>query len=289
MNNNQNSNETTKNTRKKWVVVTTIAASISLMAMGTSVLASSDKDVFKGFFNGNAEITGKSTSIHQSNVMAGIKTTVEQSIIGGNSAIIMVSFEKEDGTVFPQDASMSALELKWAKDASYMVEQRVTEDRKKIIAIFDVDTPSSMKGKKVSIKANAVVNNATEAVIAEGPFRNTFTAQESGKSYTIEIDQTLSQQQEEMSMQSINISAIGIGIEGIRTDGHRDELPKYNPKVSISTSDGKETELYLGSTSTSDQGFEWHYNVDQESKRVFLDAEKITSVSIDDQLIPVTN
>ncbi|MNY62557.1 hypothetical protein D3C86_1993910 [compost metagenome] len=57
-------------------------ATISLMAMGTSALASSDRDVLKGFFNGNNEISaGSATLINQSNVMSGIKTTVEESII----------------------------------------------------------------------------------------------------------------------------------------------------------------------------------------------------------------
>lgn len=288
MNNNQNGNKTTKKERNKWVVGTAVVATISLMAMGTSALASSDRDVFKGFFNGNNEITAESaTLIHQSNVMAGIKTTVEESIIGGNSAIIIVSFENEDGTAFPQDAAMAALEINWAKDASYMVEQRVTEDGKKIIAMFDVDTPSSLKGKKVTIQADAVVNNITGAIIAKGPFQNTFTAQESSTSYTIGVDQTLSQQQEKLSVQAVNFSTIGIGIEGKRLDGHSDQLPKYNPKISISTSDGNETELYLGSTSTSDRGFEWHYNIDKEGKKVFLDAALITSISIDGHIIPV--
>lgn len=290
MNNNQKSSQRAKNTRKKWVAGTAIAATVSLMAMGTSALASSDKDAFKEFFNGNAGIPGQSTTlINESRVMAGIKTTVEESIIGGNSAVIIVSFEKEDGTVFSQDAAMAALELKWAKDASYMVEQRVTEDGKKIIAMFDVDTPSSLKGKKVTIKADAVVNTATEAVIAEGPFHNTFTAQESGTSFNIGIDHTLSQQQEEMSLESVHISTIGIGIKGVRTDGHSDELPQYSPRVSITTSDGKETELSLGSTSSSKRGFEWHYNLDKEGKRVFLDAAMIISISVDGQITPVTN
>lgn len=290
MNINQNGNKTTKKTKKKWAAGTAVAAAVSLMAMGTSALASSEKDVFKEFFNGNAIISGEATTLmNQSKVMAGIKTTVEESIIGGNSGIIIVSFENEDGTVFPQDAAIAALELHWTKDASYMVEQRVTEDGKKIIAMFDVDTPSRLKGKKVTIKGNAVVNTTTEAVIAQGPFHSTFTAQESGKSYTIEVKQPLSGQQEKMSVQTVQLSAIGIGIEGNRTDGHTDQLPQYGPKVSISTSDGKETELYLGSTSTSDQGFEWHYNLDQEGNRIFLDTAAITSISIDGHTIPVAS
>lgn len=48
MNKNQNGNKTTMKERKKWVVGTAVAATISLMAMGTSALASSDRDVFKG-------------------------------------------------------------------------------------------------------------------------------------------------------------------------------------------------------------------------------------------------
>lgn len=289
MNNNQKNSQTAMNPRKKWVAGTAIAATVSLMAMGTSALASSDKDILKEFFNGNGGISGASTTlINESNVMAGVKATVEESIIGGNNATIAVSFEKEDGTVFPPEAAMAPLELQWAKNASYMVEQRVTEDGKKIIAMFDVDTPSSMKGKKVTVKADAVVNTNTGAVIAEGPFQTKFTAQESGTSYTIALDQRLSQQQEEMTLGSVHISTIGIGIEGVRTDGHSDQLPQYSPKVSITTSDGKETELYAGSTSTSERGFEWHYDLDKEGKRVFLDAAMITSISIDGQITPVT-
>lgn len=286
MNNKQDGNKT-KN--KKWVAGTAVMAAISMMAIGTSALASSDRNMFEGFFNGNAEISaGTATIMNQSKVMEGIKTTVEESIIGGNSALIIVSFEKEDGTVFPQDAAMATLELDWAKDASYMVEQRVTEDGSKIIAMFDVDTPSSLKGKKVTVKADALVNSTTGAVIVKGPFTNTFTAQESSSSFRIGIDQTLLLHQEELSIQTLNVSAIGIGVEGSRLDGHTDQLPEYNPELIISTSDGKKTVLYLGSTSTSDQGFEWHYNVDKEGRRVLLEAAKITGISIDGHTIPVT-
>lgn len=288
MNNKHASKKTTKNAKKKWVVGTAVIA-ITVMAMGTSALASSEKDYFEVFFNGNAEMSGQSnTLINQSRVMDGIKTTVEESIIGGNSAIIIVSFEKDDGTAFPQDAVIATPELKWAKDASYMVEQRVTEDSKKIIAMFDVDTPSSLNGKSVTIKADAVVNTNTGAVIVEGPFHNTFTAQESSTSRNIEVDQMLIQQQEELSLQNINISAIGISIEGNRLDNQTEQLPRYNPNVSVTTSDGKVIELHSGSTSTTDRGFKWNYNLDQEGNKVFLNTETVLSISIDDNIIWVT-
>jgi len=288
MNSNQQGNKLTKNARKKRFVGTAIVTAVLLMAMGSSVLASSEKDSFTLFYKGDSKNSGEfPTLINQSKVVSGVKTTVEESIIGGNSAMIMVSFENEDGTVFPKDAAIANLELKWAKDASYMVEQRVTEDGKKIVAMFDVDTPSSLNGKKVTIQADSIVNSATGDIIVEGPFSNTFKAQESSSSYNIEIDQTISVKQEEMSIQTVNVSTLGIGIEGNRLDGHTDQLPKYNPKVSIVTSDGKEIELYLGSTSTSAHGFQWNYNLDQEGERVFLNTALIASISIDERNISV--
>ena len=289
MNYKQNGNKTKKNSGKRLILGVTALMAAGIMAVGTTALASSEKENFSIFFNGNTEISeGSSTLIHQSNVMAGIKVTIEESIVGGNSAIIIASFENEDGTAFPQDAALAKPELVWKNDASYMVEQRMTADGKKIIVMFDIDTPSSLHGKKVTIKADAVVNSNTDTVIVKGPLKHKFTAQENSTSYNIAIDQTLSQQQEMLSIHNMTISPIGIGIQGDWLAGEGDQLPKYNPKVSIMTSDGKTTDLYVGSTSTIDQGFQWKYNLDQDGNKIFLDTATIISVSIDGTIVQAT-
>ncbi|WP_405106606.1 hypothetical protein MHH28_25215 [Paenibacillus sp. FSL K6-1217] len=286
MNNNQKVRQPAK---KKWALGAAIVATISLTAMGTSALASPDHGFFKLFTGGNAGITeGAVTAIHQSTVQAGIVATVEQSIIGGNSALIVVSFAKEDGTLFPKKAVIPALELHGDKDVNYMVEQRVTADGKKIIAMFDVETPASLNGKKLTVKADAIEDNDTRAILVKGPFKNSFTAEESNSSYNIAIDHTLSHQQEQLSIQAGNISAIGVALEGKRVTGPTDQLPEYSPQVSVTTKDGQKTVLYLGSTSTTDRGFEWHYNLDKDGQRVFLDAAEVTSLSVDGHIIPVT-
>lgn len=286
MNNKQKVRQPAK---KKWAVGAAIVAAISLTAMGTSALASPDHGIFKLFAGGNTGITdGAVTAVNQSAVQAGIVATVEQSMIGGNSALIVVSFAKEDGTLFPKNAVIPALELHGDKEVSFMVEQRVTADGKKLIAMFDVETPASLNGKKLTVKADAIEDADTGAVLAKGPFKNTFRAEESSSSYNIAIDHTLSHQQEQLSIQAGNISAIGVALEGKRITGPTDQLPEYSPKVSVTTKDGQKTELYLGSTSTTDRGFEWHYNLDKEGQRVFLDAAAVTSLSVDGHNIEVT-
>lgn len=261
-----------------------VVAAVAIFVIGTSttVVASQNTGYFNQFFEGITNNFVKDTH-DQVVVQSGIKMKIEESVSGGKSSLIIVSFEREDETRFPEGTAISNLELDVKHGASYMVEQKLTEDRKKIIAMFDIDTLSSLEGKSITIKADAIVNDETNTIIAHGPYKNKFTAHD--RSDKTDIDLTLKQQNEEVILKTIYVSAIGIGIEGERIDGQSNYLPETSPIVKVMMKDDQIIELITSSTSTTDVGFKWQYSLDQEGNRIFLDKSKIKNIMINNQII----
>ncbi|MBP2242616.1 hypothetical protein J2Z40_003193 [Cytobacillus eiseniae] len=263
-----------------------VITGVAILVIGTSttVAASQDTGYFNEFFGGGTNGFVKDTH-DQEVVQSGIKMKIEESLSAGKSALTTVSFEKEDGTGFPEGALVSNLELDVKHGASYMVEQQLTEDHKKIIVMFDIDTLSSLEGKGITIKADAIVNDETDKVIANGPFKNKFTAKD--RSDKTDIDLTLKQQNEEVVLKTIYVSAIGIGIEGERMDGQSSYLPEISPIVKVMTKDNQIIELSTSSTSSTDNGFKWQYSLDSEGNRIFLDKSAIKNIMINNHKISI--
>lgn len=263
-----------------------IVTGVAIMVIGTSttVLASQDTGYVNELFGGitNSFVKDKHNQVV---IESGIKMKIEESLSGGKSSLIIVSFEKEDKTKFPEGATIENLELDIKHGASYMVEQQLTEDRKQIIGTFDIDTFSNLEGKSVTIKAKAIVNIDTDEIIANGPFKNKFTAHD--RSDKIDIDLTLKQQKEEVVLKALNVSAIGIEIEGERIDAQESYLPEITPIVKVITDDNQIMELSNDSTSTTDIGFKWRYSLDSDGNRMFLDKSTIKEIKINDQVISV--
>ncbi|WP_102273440.1 hypothetical protein [Cytobacillus massiliigabonensis] len=258
------------------------AAAVLVIGTSTTVAAAQNTDYFKMFFSVKemgSQITDQVT------IVSGIKMKVEESMSGGKSAIIIASFEKEDGSLFPKDAAIATLELDLKNGASYMVDQQVTEDGKKLIAMFDVDSTSSLAGEKVTLRADAIINGETDEIVEEGPFKHTFKVQD--HSNRMDIDLTMKQQNEEVALKTVYVSAIGIGLEGKRVDGKTDFLPEHAPIVKAIAKDNTIIELKSSSTSTTDIGFKWQYSLDQDGNRVFLEKSKIKAIMINDQLMNV--
>lgn len=256
------------------------AAAVLVIGTSTTVSAAQNTDYFKMFFSVK-EMSSK--TIDQVTIVSGIKMKVEESMSGGKSAIIIASFEKTDGSIFPKDAAIPTLELDVKNGASYMVDQRVTEDGRKLIAMFDVDASSSLNGEKVTVRADAITNGETDEIVAEGPFKHTFIVQD--HSNRMDIDLTIKQQNEAAVLKTVYVSPIGIGVEGKRVDGKTDFLPEHAPIVKVIAKDNTIIELNTSSTSTTDIGFKWQYSLDQDGNRVFLEKSKIKAIMINDQLI----
>lgn len=263
-------------------IVTGVA--IMVIATSTTVLASQDTGYVNELFGGitNGFVKDKHDQVV---IESGIKMKIEESLSGGKSSLIMVSFEKEDKTKFPEGAAIANLELDVKHGASYMVEQQLTEDRKQIIGTFDIDTFSSLEGKSVTIKAKAIVNTDTDEIVANGPFQNKFTVHD--RSYKTDIDLMLKQQKEEVVLKTLNVSAIGIEIEGERKDGQASYLPEISPIVKVTTDDNQIIELSIDSTSTTDIGFKWKYSLDSDGNRIFLDQSTIKSIMVNNQIISI--
>lgn len=261
-----------------------LGVALLVIATSTTVVASQESGYFNEFFGGITNSLVK--DVHdQVVVKSGVKMKVEESVSGGKSSLVIVSFEKEDGTAFPEGTSIENLEIDVKKGASFMVEQQLIEERKKIIAMFDIDTLSSLEGKNVTIKADAIIHNHTEKIIAKGPFKTKFTVFD--RSDKTNIDLTLKQENEEVALKMIYVSALGIGIEGERIDGNSSYLPAISPTIKVMTNDNQVIDLSTGSTSTTDIGFKWQYSLDHEGNRIFLDKSLIQSIMINDQIIEI--
>ncbi|MCH1627170.1 hypothetical protein [Fredinandcohnia quinoae] len=257
---------------------------VVLLIIGTSttVVASQNTGYVSEFFGGITNSFVKDTH-DQVVVESGIKMKIEESVSGGKSSLIVASFEKEDETIFPEGASISNLELDVKHGASYMIQQQLTEDRKKIIVMFDIDALSNLEGKSVTIRAGAIVSDETGEILASGPFKNKFIAHD--RSNKTDIDLTLKQQNEEVILETVYVSPIGIGIEGKRIDGKSSYLPEISPIVKVMTTDNQIIELSTSSTSTTDIGFKWQYSQDPIGNRIFLDMSTIKNIMINNQII----
>lgn len=267
-----------------------LLAASTVFVFGAVTAAAQSNNNFTMFFGEEAAgVVENKPTIQEAKIVSGIEMEVEESIIGGKSAIILVSFEKEDGTAFLGDIKIPTPELDWKQNASYMVDQQMTEDRKKLIAMFDIDTTSSIDGKKITIMADKLVDSKTNKVVANGPFQISFVASEHPTSQNIEINQKLTELNEELALHNMNISANGIGIEGKRIDGKTDVLPNYKPVIKVTTMDNKIFELKSSSTSTTKSGFKWQYNLNAAEERTFLNDENIKSVIVDGHVTDVHN
>lgn len=285
----QNEIEKKKNSKGRMFKRSLLAASTVFVIGATTVAAQSSNYLFTFFEReGAGGIVENQNSTHVSKVVSGIEMEIEETIIAGKSALIIVSFKKEDGTAFSDDIKASTLELDWKQNVSYMVDQQMTEDNKKLITIFDIDTTKNIAGEEMRIMADHLVNQHTDKVIANGPFHISFEANESKTSKNVNTSITLTASNEKLTLHTINISANGIGVEGTSQDGQKGELPKYTPVLTVTTLDNTTFELKSGSTSTTESGYKWQYNLDESGERLLLNNENIKSVMIDGHIIEVT-
>ncbi|WP_404427404.1 hypothetical protein LG296_02680 [Ureibacillus chungkukjangi] len=265
-----------------------LLAASTVLVIGASTVAAQGSEYFSMFLGHEGQdLIESQNSTQVSKIVSGIEMEVEETIIGGKSALIIVSFEKEDGTAFSGDIKIPALELDWKQNASYMVEQKMSEDNKKLITMFDIDTTKNLDGEEITIMADSLVEYSTDKVIANGPFLISFEASESKTSKNIETDINLTSSNEKLALKTINISANGIGVEGTHQDGKKNELPEYTPKLKVITFDNTTFELKPGSTSTTELGFKWQYNLDETGERFLLNDENIKGIVIDGHTIDV--
>lgn len=268
--------------KKVWMVAAAV------LVLGGSVFAAQYLDNFKFFYGDNVNLSPEDkTIINKTQTASGVKMTVEEGVIGGNSAIIMVTFEKGDGTHFPKDARVRTLELNSDKMASYMVNQQVTEDGLKLIGSFEMDTLSTLDGQKITVQADTIIDTSTQKVITAGPWKSTFKADAAKGLKGMAIDLEISHPGEILMLKQLNVSALGIEIQGTRMDEHKDKLPDYTPVVKITTTEGKVIELKSGSTSTTDIGFKWQYNLDANNNIIFINNQSVKSITIDGKTIDI--
>ncbi|PKM51789.1 MAG: hypothetical protein CVV02_04030 [Firmicutes bacterium HGW-Firmicutes-7] len=265
-----------------------LVAAVAAVIMVGTVFAAQYVDNFRLFYGDKANIAEEDkTVINETQTVAGVTMNVEEGIIGQKSGVIMVTFEKKDGTTFPKDAVVTALELLPNQEISYMIGQMVTEDGLKLVGRFEVDSNDTLHGKKITVKANRIVEESTQEVITEGPWEISFKLDASKGLITKDIDIKITNQDEIMELKRMDISAVGIEIQGVRLDKNKYELPSYTPVVKITMTDDKVIELKAGSTSEIKTGFKWQYNSDVNYNPVFIDEQNVKSISIDGEVFMI--
>ena len=270
-----------KRLKKIWIVAA------AMFLLGGSAYAAQSLDVFKFIYGDNVQIkTEDKTIINKTQTSSGIKMTINEGLIGDNSGIIMVTFESEDGIVFPKDAAVANLEIS-NKDINYMVNQEVSEDGLKIVGSFEIDSTNELRGKSITVQADKILDSKSEAVLAKGPWKNTFKLDGENKLLSKDISLELVHNGEKMIAKHIDISTVGVEIKVERLDNNKDKLPEYTPVVKVVGRDDNIIVLKSGSTSEIETGFKWLYNLDTDNTTIFLDKQNIRSLIIDDNIIEI--
>lgn len=259
-----------------------IIAAALVLTFSTTALASQYFDGFKQFFGGSASVSDKDrSSILKSSIMSGVKMTVEESIIVGSSGYLVVSFTKEDDTAFPEGALVPQLDFKTGNEpSSYMVNQMLVDNNKKLIAMFELDSLSNPEMVKATVTANKITNADGITPLINGEWSVDFMIT-SGQQKQQDINLVIEGKNEKLIVTKVNVSSIGVAIEGKQADGKNEYLPLYAPEVKVIAENGKMIVLTCDTTSATKSGFQWMYNKDSEHNYTFLGDVDIKSVIID--------
>lgn len=212
--------------------------------------------------------------------------TVTESIISDKGAVIVATFEREDGKVFEKDAVVPTIEITNRKDLSYMINQALSEDRTKIIASLEIDSSKSLESQTLTVVADKIINTATKETLAAGPWTISLTATNQKFIKEQTLDLLTEKDHEKMSLTKINVSSLGVAVEGKRLDGKTSTLPSYMPSIKITTADGKAIQLTFHSANKIETGFRILYvNKTDANIRESLNTLDIKKVSIDGKTI----
>lgn len=277
-----------KDTRKKFGFKKVAAVLVAAMAIGGTVVAAEYFDNFKFFYGEKANISaGDRASINKTATASGIKMTLSESVASDKGAIIMLTFEKEDGTALPKKVAINTLDIKENKDLSYMVNQKVSEDGKKLIVDFEIDSTKKLEGKKITVTADEMINTETNEKIAKGPWEISSNISAKAKTVEKKLDLIVGTGDEKLRLNKISVSTLGVSFEGIKDNGDIEHLPKYEPIVKITTVSGTSIQLKWGSANEIKNGFRLMYDLDSESNKIFLDLPTIKNIIVDDKVINI--
>lgn len=275
-----------KKTTNKKTIIATIAI-ITTLTTGAVSFATQHFDGLRELYGEHPNLTVQNkTAINQSSVVSGVKMTVTESIISDKGAVIVATFEREDGKVFEKDAVVPTIEITNRKDLSYMINQTLSEDRTKIIASLEIDSSKSLENQTLKVVADKIINTATNETLAAGSWNISFTATNQKFIKEQIIDLLAEKDHEKMALSKINVSSLGVAVEGKRLDDKTSILPSYMPSVEITTADGKAIKLTFDSANEIETGFRILYvNKTDDGIREFLNTLDIKEVSIDGKTI----
>ena len=284
----QSNRNTLKNTKRLTNFNKAMVAIVATLALSVTVFAAEYFDGFKLLYGEKANISSEDRkSVDKTTTVSGVKMTIKESVVSDKGAIIILTLEKEDGTTFSKEAIIKTLDIKEHKDLSYVVNQKITKDGKKLIANFEIDSSKQLKGKKITVLADEIIDTQTLDSIVKGPWKLSFRISVEAKTAEKNLNVTVGYGNETLELNKVNVSTLGVSFDGIKANRDIEKLPEYQPKVKITTTEGNSIELKQGSANEIKNGFRFTYDLDSELNKVFLDISTIGSITVDDNIINI--
>lgn len=281
---NMNKNKGTKKYRAG------IVAAALVLTFSTTALASQYFDGFKQFFGGSASVSDKErSSIQKSITKSGVKMTLEESVVVGNTGYLVVTFIKEDGTAFPADAKVQNWDFKIGVEGpnTSLLGQKLVDNNEKLILMFEQTYLSNSEMLKTTTFTADKITNADYIPLFDEEWSIEFVMTP-GQQKQQDINLAIDKKNEKLILTKVSVSSIGVAIEGTLADGKNEDLPKYSPEVEVIADNGETIALRLGGTDATYNGsgatydgFQWLYNMDIERNYTFLGDIDIKSVIID--------
>lgn len=159
----------------KWVACAVAAVAL----LGGSVAAAQNMDALHFFLRTKAEIPkAEITDVGQSAISGGVKMTVESVLAGGNDFVTLLTFERTDGSAFPEGTELYRVRLN-TEDKGVIRSVsgvRMSEDRKLLTAYIESSSITSMLNQSIEADVRGIYTEESREVEEEISLSNCFEA-----------------------------------------------------------------------------------------------------------------
>ena len=159
----------------KWVACAVAAVAL----LGGSVVAAQNMDALHFFLRTKAEIPkAEITDVGQSAISGGVKMTVESVLAGENDFVTLLTFERTDGSAFPEGTELYRVRLN-TEDKGVIRSVsgvRMSEDRKLLTAYIESSSITSMLNQSIEADVRGIYTEESKEVEEEISLSNCFEA-----------------------------------------------------------------------------------------------------------------
>ncbi|MDD4564499.1 MAG: DUF4179 domain-containing protein [Eubacteriales bacterium] len=139
----------------RWVA----CAAAAVLLLGGSVAVAQHLDVFRTFLGTGAVIPqDEVTDVDKSVSKDGVRMTVDSVIAGKNDFVTLLTFELEDGGVFPENAELYKMDVDTAENGveGALISHKLSQDRKQLTYCIESSSKESMLGTTVTSVAEGL-------------------------------------------------------------------------------------------------------------------------------------